>query len=103
MVSRRQVLGLLAAANVIPSRLFAQTANPQLIVRSDLAKRFSDDGTAGVFAAYEVGSDSILTTDGERSSCAWKQRPTAKANSALRRMVLPRSSAGWTGGVQCES
>ena len=66
MVSRRRTLGFLAATSLISTRTLAQIATKRVDIRSSLAKRFDEDGTAGVFAAYETGGDSVVTSDGDR-------------------------------------
>jgi beta-lactamase class D len=84
LISRRHTLALLAATSLIPSRTFAQTAVAQASIRIDLAKHFDDDGTAGVFAAYEVDGNSIVASDGPRSRQALLPASTFKiANSII--------------------
>src|SRR5215475_2842820 len=66
MVSRRHALALLAAASINPSRALGQTGAPEIEIRAEMARRFDEDGTAGVFAAYTAGGNRIVTSDGTR-------------------------------------
>ena len=84
MVTRRHALALLTAASFIPLRASAQMAAMQIDVRVDLARHFDGDGTAGVFAAYEAGGTSIVTSDSPRSKWALLPASTFKiANSII--------------------
>ena len=78
MIDRRRALGLLALMGIIPSRVFAQTALPRVDIRDGLARRFAEDGTVGVFAAYDSGSNSIVTSDAARSRQAMLPASTFK-------------------------
>jgi beta-lactamase class D len=64
--------------------MFAQTPAPEVKLRADLAKRFDDDGTAGVFAAYKAGGNTIVASEGPRASQALLPASTFKiANSII--------------------
>ena len=67
MINRRHTLSLLAAAGLWPSRGFADVAPPRSEIRADLAKHFTDAGTAGTFAGYKVDDYLIIASDSERS------------------------------------
>src|SRR3954469_12175518 len=67
MINRRHALGLLAAAGLWPSRGLADVAPPRSEIRADLARRFTDAGTAGTFAGYKVDDYLIIASDAERS------------------------------------
>jgi beta-lactamase class D len=83
MLCRRHALALLAATGVSPLQLFAQGA-PEIEIRPELAKRFDEDGTAGVFAAYAAGSNGIVASDGARLKQPFLPASTFKiANSII--------------------
>jgi beta-lactamase class D len=67
MIDRRHVLWTLAGAAVLPSRGFANVAPPRSEIRPDLAKRFTDAGTAGTFVGYKVDDYLVIASDGNRS------------------------------------
>ena len=67
MIHRRQALGLLAAASLLPSRSFADIAPMNSEIREALAGRFVDDGTVGTFVAYKVDDYLIIASDKQRS------------------------------------
>ncbi len=67
MINRRHALGLLAVAGIWPSRGFAHVAPQRSEIRADLAKRFTDAGTAGTFVGYKVDDYLIVHSDTERS------------------------------------
>src|SRR5262249_6640987 len=67
LITRRLTLGLLAAAS-LPSRSFANVAYPKTELRADLAKHFTDAGTAGTFVAYDVDAYTLIVSDRERSA-----------------------------------
>jgi beta-lactamase class D len=84
MVSRRHALAFLAATGISPSRMFAQTAAPEVKIRADLTKRFDDDGTVGVFAAYKAGGKAVVASDGSKAGQALLPASTFKiANSII--------------------
>lgn len=63
MLTRRHAIHLAACAAVFPVPAFAR--GPQ--VRDSLAKRFTDDGTVGTFAAYKAGEKLFILSDNSRS------------------------------------
>jgi beta-lactamase class D len=67
LINRRHVLGLLAAAGVLPSRSFADVAPPRSEIREDLAKHFTDEGTAGTFVGYKTEDYLVVASDKDRS------------------------------------
>jgi beta-lactamase class D len=67
LINRRYVLGLLAAAGVLPSRSFADVAPPRSEIREDLAKHFTDEGTAGTFVGYNTEDYLVVASDKDRS------------------------------------
>jgi beta-lactamase class D len=67
VIHRRHVLGLLAAASVLPSRSFADVAYPRSEIREALAKHFADDGTQGTFVGYKVDDYLVISSDKTRS------------------------------------
>jgi beta-lactamase class D len=83
MINRRRALGFLALTGIIPSRVFAQAALPRIEIRDSLAKRFAEDGTVGVFAAYDSGSNSIVTSDAPRSKQAILPASTFKIPNSI--------------------
>lgn len=67
MITRRNTLGLLAAAAILPSRALAVVAPPRSEIRESLAKRFTDLGTVGTFVGYKIDDYMIIASDKERS------------------------------------
>ena len=67
MITRRHALGLLAGAAVSPSRSLANVAPPRNEIRDDLAKFFTDAGTAGTFVGYKVEDYLLISSDTDRS------------------------------------
>jgi beta-lactamase class D len=67
VIHRRHVLGLLAAAGLLPSRAFADVAYPRSEIREALAKHFADDGTQGTFVGYKVDDYLVISSDKTRS------------------------------------
>ena len=67
VIHRRHVLGLLAAASVLPSRTIADVAYPRSEIREALAKHFADDGTQGTFVGYKVDDYLVISSDKTRS------------------------------------
>jgi beta-lactamase class D len=63
--------------------VFAQAALPRIEIRDSLAKRFAEDGTVGVFAAYDSGSNSIVTSDAPRSKQAILPASTFKIPNSI--------------------
>ncbi|GAC1501862.1 MAG: class D beta-lactamase [Bradyrhizobium sp.] len=83
MINRRHALGLLAAAGLWPSRGFSHVAPPRSEIRADLAKRFTDAGTAGTFAGYKVDDYLIVASDSERSGEAKLPASTFKIPNSV--------------------
>jgi beta-lactamase class D len=67
LITRRQTLGLMAAAVSLPSRSLANVAYPKTQIRTDLAKHFADVGTSGTFVAYDVEAYTLIASDHDRS------------------------------------
>ena len=67
MITRRHALGLLAAASLLPSRGRANVAPQRSEIRQELAKHFTDAGTAGTFVGYKVDDYLIIASDSNRS------------------------------------
>jgi len=68
VITRRHVLGLLAAASVLPAHSFADVAPQRSEIREDLLKHFADDGTEGTFVGYKVDDYLIIASDTKRSA-----------------------------------
>jgi beta-lactamase class D len=68
VIHRRQTLGLLAAAGMLPVRSFANVSYQRNEFRDDLAKRFFELGTEGTFVAYKVDDYLIIASDKKRSA-----------------------------------
>ena len=83
MINRRHALGLLAAAGLWPSRGFAHVAPQRSEIRADLAKHFTDAGTAGTFVGYKVDDHLIVASDSERSGEAKLPASTFKIPNSL--------------------
>ena len=83
MINRRHVLGLLAAASILPSRSFANVAPQRSEIREDLAKRFADEGTAGTFVGYKIDDYLLIASDKERSGQAMLPASTFKIPNSL--------------------
>jgi beta-lactamase class D len=83
MVHRRRAVGSLVAIMVIPSRAFAQPTLSHIEIRDSLAKRFTDDGTAGVFVAYSTAGDSYVASDPSRVRQAFLPASTFKIPNSI--------------------
>jgi beta-lactamase class D len=83
LIDRRCALGLFAAAGLLPQRSFANVAYPRSEVREDLARHFSDAGTAGTFVAYQVEDYLIIASDKDRSGEAKLPASTFKIPNSL--------------------
>ena len=66
MIHRRHALGLVAAA-LLPTRSLANVSYQRSEIRTDLSKRFADEGTTGTFVGYKVDEYLILASDKDRS------------------------------------
>ena len=83
MITRRYVLGALAGAAALPSRVLANVAPPRGEIREDLAKLFTDAGTAGTFAGYKVEDYLVISSDSDRSGEAKLPASTFKIANSL--------------------
>jgi beta-lactamase class D len=83
LINRRQALGLLAAASVLPSRSLANVSYQRSEFREGLTKRFFDLGTEGTFVAYKVDDYLIIASDKVRSGEAKLPASTFKIPNSL--------------------
>jgi beta-lactamase class D len=83
VINRRQALGLLAAASVLPSRSLANVSYQRSEFREGLTKRFFDLGTEGTFVAYKVDDYLIIASDKVRSGEAKLPASTFKIPNSL--------------------
>jgi beta-lactamase class D len=83
LIHRRHILRLLAAAAIAPSRAFAHVAPQRSEIRDDLAKRFTDAGTAGTFVGYKTDDYLIIASDKDRSGQAFLPASTFKIPNSL--------------------
>jgi len=83
LIHRRRIFGLLAAAAIAPSRAFAHVAPQRSEIRGDLAKRFTDVGTAGTFVGYKTDDYLIIASDKDRSGQAFLPASTFKIPNSL--------------------
>ncbi len=83
VISRRRALGLLAGASMCPVSALAHVAPPRSEIRDALAKRFTDDGTAGTFVGYKVEDYLVIASDAERSGEAKLPASTFKIANSL--------------------
>ena len=83
MIHRRHVLGLLAAATLVPSRSFADVAPQRSEIRESLAKHFLDVGTVGTFVGYKVDDYLIIASDKNRSGEAKLPASTFKIPNSI--------------------
>src|SRR5712692_3747119 len=83
LINRRHVLGLLAAASLLPSRGLAHVAPQRSEIREDLAKRFADEGTVGTFVGYKTDDYLVIASDKERSGQAMLPASTFKIPNSL--------------------
>jgi beta-lactamase class D len=83
MIHRRHVLGLLAAAGLLPSRSFADVAPQRSEIRDGLAKHFIDAGTVGTFVGYKVDDYLIIASDKNRSGEAKLPASTFKIPNSV--------------------
>jgi beta-lactamase class D len=82
LINRRHALGLLAAAAIAP-RAVAHVAPQRSEIRDDLAKRFTDAGTAGTFVGYKTDDYLIIASDKDRSGQAFLPASTFKIPNSL--------------------
>jgi beta-lactamase class D len=83
VINRRQALGLLAGASILPSRGFANVAPQRSEIREDLAKRFTDEGTSGTFVGYKTDEYLIIASDKDRSGEAMLPASTFKIPNSV--------------------
>jgi beta-lactamase class D len=83
VITRRHALGLLTAASLLPSRSFANVAYQKSVIREDLAKHFSDEGTVGTFVGYLVDDYTVIASDKDRSGEAKLPASTFKIPNSL--------------------
>jgi beta-lactamase class D len=84
VIHRRRVLGLIAAASLLPSRSLGNVTYQRSEIREDLAKRFAEDGTAGTFVGYKIDDYLVIASDKDRSGEAMLPGSTFKiANSVI--------------------
>jgi beta-lactamase class D len=83
LITRRYALGLLAAANLQPSRAVAKVSSQRSEVRDGLARRFFDVGTVGTFVAYKTDDYLIIASDRDRSGIAQLPASTFKIPNSL--------------------
>jgi beta-lactamase class D len=83
LIHRRHILGLLATAAIAPARAFANVAPQRSEIRDDLAKRFTDAGTAGTFVGYKTDDYLIIASDKDRSGQAFLPASTFKIPNSL--------------------
>jgi len=83
LIHRRHVLGLLAAASILPSRSFANVAPPRSEIREDLAKHFTGEGTVGTFVGYKVDDYLTIASDKDRSGQAMLPASTFKIPNSI--------------------
>src|ERR1700761_19924 len=67
MITRRHTFGFLAGATLLPAKILANYAPPRGEIRTDLAKLFTDAGTAGTFVGYKVEDYLVISSDSDRS------------------------------------
>jgi beta-lactamase class D len=67
LINRRHLIGICAAATVMPLRALAFVAPQRSEIRDSLAKHFSDDGTAGTFVGYKTDEYLVIASDSVRS------------------------------------
>jgi len=83
MISRRHLLGSLAATLTLPSRGFATVAPPRSEIREELGKHFADAGTAGTFVGYKVDDYLVIASDADRSGEAKLPASTFKIPNSV--------------------
>jgi beta-lactamase class D len=83
VIDRRHMLGLMAAASVLPSRSFADVAPQRSEIREDLARHFTDENTVGTFVGYKVDDYLVIASDKNRSGEAKLPASTFKIPNSL--------------------
>jgi beta-lactamase class D len=83
MITRRHLLGSVAASITLPSRSFATVAPPRSEIREELGKHFTDAGTAGTFVGYKVDDYLVIASDKDRSGEAKLPASTFKIPNSV--------------------
>jgi beta-lactamase class D len=83
MINRRHVLGALAGASLLPSRVFADVVYQRSDIREDLAKHFADAGTDGTFVGYKIDEYLVIASDKDRSGEAKLPASTYKIPNSI--------------------
>src|ERR1700733_14264082 len=83
LIDRRHMLGLLAAASVLPARSFADVAPQRSEIREDLARHFTDENTVGTFVGYKVDDYLVIASDKNRSGEAKLPASTFKIPNSV--------------------
>src|SRR6266576_2982210 len=83
VIHRRHLLGLLSATSLLPPRALANVAYQRSEIREDLAKRFTDEGTAGTFVGYKTDDYLLIASDKERSGQAMLPASTFKIPNSV--------------------
>src|SRR3954465_9405202 len=83
LIHRRNALGLLAAAGLLPARGLANVSYQRSEIRIDLTKRFFEAGTVGTFVGYKVDDYLIIASDKERSGQPQLPASTFKIPNSL--------------------
>jgi beta-lactamase class D len=83
LIDRRHTLGLLAAAAIAPSHVFANVAPQRSEINDRLAKRITDEGTDGTFVGYKTDDYLIIASDRDRSGQAFLPASTFKIPNSL--------------------
>src|SRR4030088_761482 len=83
LIIRRHVLGLLAAASIVPRRALANVAPQRSEIRDGLARHFTDEGTVGTFVGYKIDDYLIIASDTDRSGQAFLPASTFKIPNSL--------------------
>jgi beta-lactamase class D len=83
MINRRHVLGALAGASLLPSRVLADVVYQRSEIREDMAKHFADAGTAGTFVGYKTDDYLVIASDKTRSGEAKLPASTYKIPNSI--------------------
>jgi beta-lactamase class D len=83
MINRRQALALVAAGGFLPSRGLADVAPQRSEIRENLAKHFTEAGTAGTFVGYKVDEYLVIASDSNRSGEAKLPASTFKIPNSI--------------------
>jgi beta-lactamase class D len=83
ILNRRHLLGALAGASLLPSRILADVVYQRSEIRESLAKRFVDAGTAGTFVGYKIDDYLVIASDKDRSGEAKLPASTYKIPNSI--------------------